>query len=47
VGAPSLETLVTDVFADPPRHLRKQVVEALKLVAEKGEAEAIAGKFPL
>jgi len=47
VGPPALETLVTDVFEDPPRHLRKQVIQALKLVAEKGEADAVAGKFPL
>ncbi len=47
VGPPKLETLVEDVFADPPQHLRKQVIEALRLVAEKGAADAVEGKFPL
>ena len=47
VGPPKLETLVEDVYANPPQHLRKQVIEALRLVAEKGAADAVAGKFPL
>ncbi|HBF23423.1 MAG TPA: 3-methyl-2-oxobutanoate dehydrogenase [Planctomycetes bacterium] len=47
VGPPALETLVEDVWADPPLHLRRQVVEALRVVAEQGEAEAVEGRFPL
>ncbi|RMH04772.1 MAG: 3-methyl-2-oxobutanoate dehydrogenase [Planctomycetota bacterium] len=47
VGPPPLETLVEDVYAEPPRHLRRQVIEALRVVAEHGEAEAVAGRFPL
>ncbi len=47
VGPPPLETLVEDVYADPPKHLRRQVIEALRVVAEKGEADAVEGKFPL
>jgi len=47
VGPPPLESLVEDVYAVPPVHLRKQVVEALRVVAEKGAAEAVEGKFPL
>ena len=46
-GPPPLESLVEDVFETPPRHLRSQVVDALRLVAEKGAADAIEGKFPL
>lgn len=47
VGPPPLATLVEDVYAEPPRHLRRQVVEALRVIAEKGAADAVAGKFPL
>jgi len=47
IGPPSLDSLVEDVFAEPPRHLRRQVVEAMRVVAEKGEAERLEGKFPL
>lgn len=47
VGPPPLESLVEDVYAEPPKHLRRQVVEALRIVAEKGEADAVEGKFPL
>ncbi len=47
VGPPPLETLVEDVYADPPKHLRRQVIEALRVVAEKGDADAVEGKFPL
>jgi len=47
VGPPALESLVEDVYADPPRYLTKQVVEALRIVAEKGAADSVAGKFPL
>ncbi len=46
-GPPPLETLVEDVYAAPPRHLTRQVVEALRLREEHGEAAAIEGKFPL
>lgn len=47
VGPPPLETLVEDVYESPPPSLRRQVVEALRIVAEKGEAEKVQGKFPL
>ena len=46
-GDPPLESLVEDVFATPPMHLRKQVAEALRIVAEKGDVEKLLGKFPL
>lgn len=46
-GPPKLESLVEDVYAAPPAALRRQVIEALRIVAEKGEAEQVAGKFPL
>ena len=45
--APPLESLVEDVYAEPPRHLRHQVAEALRIVAEKGDVEQLLGKFPL
>jgi TPP-dependent pyruvate/acetoin dehydrogenase alpha subunit len=44
---PPLESLVEDVFATPPRHLTKQVVEALRIIDEQGEADHLQGKFPL
>lgn len=47
VGPPPLESLVEDVYAEPPKHLRRQVIEALRIVAEKGEADGVEGKFPL
>jgi|FLOH01.1.fsa_nt_gi pyruvate dehydrogenase E1 component alpha subunit len=47
VGNPPLESLVEDVFATPPLHLRRQVAEALRIVAEKGDVEKLLGKFPL
>ncbi|HJM39263.1 MAG TPA: thiamine pyrophosphate-dependent dehydrogenase E1 component subunit alpha [Planctomycetota bacterium] len=47
VDSPPLESLVEDVYAEPPRHLRRQVVEALRVLDEKGAAEAVMGKFPL
>lgn len=47
VGPPPLETLVEDVFATPPRHLTRQVVDALRIRNEQGEAAKIEGKFPL
>ncbi len=47
VSAPALESLVEDVYATPPRHLTRQVIEALRVVAEQGEAERMTGKFPL
>lgn len=47
VGPPPLDSLVEDVYAEPPLHLRRQVIEALRIVAEKGDAEAVEGKFPL
>lgn len=46
-GEPPLESLVEDVFATPPTHLRRQVAEALRIVAEKGDVEKLLGKFPL
>ncbi|MCP4093464.1 MAG: thiamine pyrophosphate-dependent dehydrogenase E1 component subunit alpha [Planctomycetes bacterium] len=47
VGAPPLESLVEDVFATPPHHLRRQVADALRIVAEKGDVDRLVGKFPL
>ena len=47
VGSPPLETLVEDVYAQPPRHLTRQVVDALRIREEQGEAARIQGKFPL
>lgn len=47
VGPPPLETLVEDVYAKPPRHLTRQVVDALRIRDEQGEAARIEGKFPL
>ncbi len=47
VGPPPLETLLEDTWAVPPPSLRRQVLDALRVVAEKGEAEKVAGRFPL
>jgi len=47
VGPPALESLVEDVFATPPKHLTRQVVDALRIVAEQGEADRVQGAFPL
>jgi len=47
VGDPELESLVTDVYAVPPKHLTRQVIDALRIVAEQGDAERMQGKFPL
>ena len=47
IAPPELESLVEDVYAEPPRYLRRQVIDALRLVAEKGAAEHVEGKFPL
>lgn len=47
VGAPPLESLVEDVFETPPHHLRRQVADALRIVAEKGDVDRLVGKFPL
>lgn len=47
VGPPPLETLVEDVYSAPPRHLTRQVVDALRIREEQGEAARIQGKFPL
>lgn len=47
VGPPSLESLVEDVYAAPPRHLTRQVVDALRIRDEQGEAARLEGKFPL
>lgn len=47
VGTPPLESLVEDVFETPPRHLRRQVADALRIVAEKGDVDRLVGKFPL
>jgi len=47
VAPPALETLVEDVYATPPKHLSRQVVEALRIVAEQGEADRVQGAFPL
>ena len=47
VGPPDLESLVEDVYAAPPKHLARQVVEALRVRDELGEADRLEGKFPL
>ena len=47
VGTPPLESLVEDVFETPPHHLRRQVADALRIVAEKGDVDRLVGKFPL
>ena len=47
VGTPPLESLVEDVFAAPPRHLVRQVTDALRIRDEQGEASRLEGKFPL
>ena len=47
VDPPPLETLVDDVYCNPPVHLRRQVVEALRVVAERGAADRVEGHFPL
>lgn len=46
-GPPPLESLVEDVYATPSRHLTRQVIEALRVREEQGEAARIEGKFPL
>lgn len=46
-GPPPLESLVEDVYATPSRHLTRQVVDALRIRDEQGEAARIQGKFPL
>lgn len=46
-GPPPLESLVEDVYATPSRHLTRQVVDALRIREEQGEAARIEGKFPL
>lgn len=47
VGPPPLESLVEDVYAHPPRHLVRQVADALRIRDEQGEASRLEGKFPL
>ncbi|MDP7061418.1 MAG: thiamine pyrophosphate-dependent dehydrogenase E1 component subunit alpha [Planctomycetota bacterium] len=47
VGPPPLESLVEDVYDSPPHHLRRQVADALRIVAEKGDVDRLVGKFPL
>jgi 2-oxoisovalerate dehydrogenase E1 component alpha subunit len=46
-GAPGLETIFSDVYAEIPAHLRKQGEEAFDLAARRGSAAAGDGKFPL
>ena len=47
VADPPLESLVEDVYAVPPRHLTRQVIDALRVVDKHGEADSLQGKFPL
>jgi len=44
---PGLESLLEDTYATPPPALRRQVVQALRIQAEKGAADEVAGRFPL
>jgi TPP-dependent pyruvate/acetoin dehydrogenase alpha subunit len=47
VGAPALETIFTDVYADLPPHLRRQGEFLFDLARRRGDAAAGDGKFPL
>ena len=47
VGAPGLETIFSDVYAELPRHLRQQGERLFDLAARRGDAQAGEGKFPL
>jgi TPP-dependent pyruvate/acetoin dehydrogenase alpha subunit len=42
-----LKTLVEDVYADVPRHLRKQYNEFVKVAERLGDATPGDGAFPL
>jgi len=47
VGAPGLETIFSDVYAEIPVHIRKQGEELFDLGRRRGDAHAGDGKFPL
>src|SRR5262249_54993328 len=47
VGAPGLETIFSDVYAEIPAHIRKQGEELFDLGRRRGDAHAGDGKFPL
>lgn len=47
VGAPGLETIFSDVYAEIPAHIRKQGEELFDLSRRRGDAHAGDGKFPL
>ena len=46
-AAPGLETIVSDVFAEVPNHIRKQGEFLFDLSQRRGEADAGDGEFPL
>ncbi len=46
-GAPGLETIFSDVYAELPAHLRAQGEAAFDLARRKGSADAGDGAFPL
>jgi len=47
VGAPELESIFTDVFAEMPQHLRRQGQTAFELAHRLGDPAAGGGEFPL
>jgi TPP-dependent pyruvate/acetoin dehydrogenase alpha subunit len=46
-GAPGLETIFSDVYADLPDHLRRQGEAAFDLATRRGDAATGGGAFPL
>lgn len=47
VGAPGLETIFSDVYAEIPAHIRKQGEELFDIGRRRGDAHAGDGEFPL
>jgi len=47
VGAPGLETIFSDVYAEIPAHIRKQGEELFDIGRRRGDAKAGDGEFPL
>lgn len=47
VPRPALESIFSDVYAELPRHLRRQGEAAFDLARRKGDAAAGGGEFPL
>ena len=47
VGAPPLESIFTDVYADVPDHIRAQGAAAFELAKRLGDPAAGDGAFPL